>query len=205
MEIFSRLGCRTFYSGFTSIDRRTPGRKPKDRGFLCLNSNATDHILAAWLRHPEWPLLTITTFDIVPPAIAPNVRHIRHFLSDEDMARLRNEQQFHLCVSQAEGFGHKLNEGLSCGAVVITTNAPPMNELVSPERGILSEEVAGSAPRGLGTAFFFDEDDLEKSVERCLRLSPGEIERVAVNGRAWFEENDAAFRRRFPKLLRALA
>src|SRR6185437_4385125 len=74
VELFSRLGCRTLYGGFTSIDRRTPAKMPKDREFLCLNSNATDRVLGVWLRHPEWPRLTITTFDFVPPAVAPNIR-----------------------------------------------------------------------------------------------------------------------------------
>jgi hypothetical protein len=36
-----------------------------------------------------------------------------------------------------EGYGHYINEGRSVGAVVVTTDYPPMNELVSERDGFL--------------------------------------------------------------------
>jgi hypothetical protein len=47
------------------------------------------------------------------------------------------ESGVHLCVSEREGFGHYLNEARGAAAVVITTEHPPMNELVRPGVGVL--------------------------------------------------------------------
>lgn len=206
-QIFTRLGACTSYSSFTSCDRRRPARRPMRREFLCISGNQSsvrgNLVLALWARHPEWPRLTITSDGSLPQVSAPNIRQIGRFLLDNEIRRLQNEHQFHLCVSRAEGFGHKLNEGMSCGAIVIATDGPPMNELITPERGMLVR-FARCEPLGLGTAFDFDEADLEATIERCLRLSAPEIQRMSLRARTWFEENDRFFRAAFPQILRAL-
>ena len=102
-----------------------------------------------------------------------------------------------------QGFGHKINEGLSCGAVVLAPAGPPMNELVRPERGFLVQWNATS-PKAPGTEYHFDEADFERTIERCLALTPDEIEAMTTKARAWFEENDRYFRQTLPDLLRNL-
>lgn len=47
--------------------------------------------------------------------------------TDEEVIQLMNSHQFHLMPSMYEGFGHVLHEGLGCSAVMLTTDAPPMN------------------------------------------------------------------------------
>jgi len=42
-----------------------------------------------------------------------------------------------LCPSSIEGYGHYINEGKCNGGIVITTNAPPMNELIRRNYGLL--------------------------------------------------------------------
>lgn len=49
----------------------------------------------------------------------------------------QNTCGFHLCPSQMEGYGHYLNEARMVGAVIISVDAPPMNELVTEECAIL--------------------------------------------------------------------
>jgi len=206
-EIFSRLGCRTAYASFTSRDRRRRRTEPMRPEFLCLTGeriSIRNRVLALWARHPEWPRLTISSQSSMPEVAAPNLRQIGHFLSDNKIAQLQNQHQFHLCVTRAEGFGHKLNEGMSCGAIVLATDGPPMNELITPERGMLVK-YASCEPIGLGTAFDFDEADLERTIEKCVRLSALEIEQLSLQARKWFEENDRFFRDRLPRILRELA
>ena len=56
----------------------------------------------------------------------------------------------HVCCSDAEGFGHYINEGRAHGALVrtVTTDAAPMNELVDESCGLLvaPSEYGGTAP-----------------------------------------------------------
>jgi glycosyltransferase involved in cell wall biosynthesis len=202
-EIFSRLGCRTSFSSFTSQDRRDPNGGPKRREFLAVlgkRAGIAERLLPLWARHPEWPRLTIVGDRILATTDLPNVRLIRDYVPEDEIARMQNEHLFHLAVTAAEGFGHKHNEGLSCGAVVITTDAPPMNEIVGPDRGLLVKWNR-SNPKALGTEYYFDESDLEQTVERCLKLNTDEIEAFSRRARAWFEDNDRFFREALPKIL----
>lgn len=50
-------------------------------------------------------------------------------VSEEELKYLQNSHLFHLYPSGTEGFGHALHESLSVGAVILTTDAPSMNEI----------------------------------------------------------------------------
>jgi hypothetical protein len=206
-EIFSQQGCRTALSSFTSIDRRLSPPPPKRREFLMI-TGAWSHVerervFELWARHPEWPGITISSWFTPTDAAPPNVRLLRDFVSKEEIIRLQNEHLFHLCVTTAEGFGHKFNEGFSCGAIVIATDGPPMNEIVQPDRGLLVKWNK-SNPLRLGTEYHFDEADLERTIELALRLKPEEIATMTSNGRKWYEENDRSFRQQLPLILKKL-
>jgi hypothetical protein len=51
-------------------------------------------------------------------------------LSFDDIRRLQAASGVHICASEREGFGHYLNEARGAGALVISTDHPPMNEMV---------------------------------------------------------------------------
>jgi glycosyltransferase involved in cell wall biosynthesis len=65
--------------------------------------------------------------------------HIEHgMLAPQDFSKLTAESAFFMCPSRSEGYGHYINQARASGGVVITTDAPPMNELiVSGEMGVL--------------------------------------------------------------------
>jgi hypothetical protein len=58
-------------------------------------------------------------------------------LTTEEHCRLMALAGVHLCPSLAEGFGHTINQARSISGLIITTDAPPMNELIDETCGIL--------------------------------------------------------------------
>ncbi len=211
--IFVRLGCRTSWVGFDSDDRYDPA-VPRERKFFHLAGGSrikgTDRLLAVWRRHPEWPTLTVLQHprEAHPGASAPNVVHRIGYLDASDPAqyaelkRLQNSHVFHLCLSETDGWGHYLVEALGVGAVTVTVGAPPMNELVTPDRGILVP-YADVGNMALAKTFYFNERALEQTVERALGLSDGEVRTLGERAREWFIQNHSAFVRRVGEALTA--
>lgn len=204
-DVFSREGARTFHLGFTSEDRFSAGT-PKDFGAFVHVAGAstlkgTEAVLAAWQAHPEWPELTLVmNARLAPSSVPDNVRLISEYLGDEEMRILQNACGIHLCPSQAEGWGHYIVEAMSTGAVVITTDAPPMNELVDARSGLLVG-VASSTPRHLGTCFKVDQAALEAAVARAMAMDSEEKAQIGARARAGFDAIRAGFGERLVELL----
>jgi hypothetical protein len=198
LEAFQKHHSSCHLTRFTStdlLDEEVP-RKPRSFFHLAGRSTlkGTTTVLATWARHPEWPELTLLQHaDNAPESVPNNVRLITDYLADEEIIRLANEHQFHLCPSESEGWGHYLVEAMSCRAVVITTDAPPMNELVTPSRGLLVKW-KGSEKRHLGTNFFVDPKALEKQIEWAMAMSEEEISTLGRAARVWMLANDSGFR-----------
>jgi glycosyltransferase involved in cell wall biosynthesis len=204
-RIFNALGRRTSFTGFTSADRND-STVARERAFFHLagrsQNKGTENLLALWRRHPQWPTLTVVqsprTAQVSAPA--PNIRHIVDYLDDNELKALQNAHRFHLCPSETEGFGHYIVEAMSVGAVVLTLDAAPMNELVQPERGILVVAMR-IGEQNLATTYTFDETAMIAAVERMIGLGEEELDRYAKAARKWYEVNHAGFG---PRLLRAL-
>jgi glycosyltransferase involved in cell wall biosynthesis len=105
-----------------------------------------------------------------------NIQFITHFLPDHELKRLMNGCGIHLCPSEAEGFGHNIAEAVSSKALTITVNAPPMNELVSIETGLLAG-IKKTEPLGYGERFYVDEIDLERMIMKSIEMN--ETEKIA--------------------------
>lgn len=209
VPIFEALGCRTEFVGFTSFDRRLPGitREPVffHLGGRSINKG-TQPLLDLWLRKPLWPTLTLVQRAKMqrPARLPDNVRLIDSYLDDAELQELQNRHLFHLCPSETEGFGHHLVEGMSVGAILLTTDAPPMNEMVAPECGVLVASARSGIQR-LATTYFVDPSALEAGVERLLALDAGERHARSAAARAWWEANDRAFRQRLADAVTTLA
>lgn len=205
-RLFAARGCRAVRIGFDSADRYDPVVM-REAKFLHLAGRSplkgTARLHALWQRHPEWPLLTIVqdAEEVAKPTRdsgahgergPANIRIESRFLSDEALRALQNSHRFHLCTSEAEGWGHYIVEAMSVGAVALTCDAPPMNELIDPERGVLLAVHKGER-HNLATLSLFDEAALEAAVTRVLAMSSAACETIGATARAWFLDNKLGF------------
>jgi hypothetical protein len=199
-KLFQSLGCTTSFVGFDSDDNYDP-HVPRTRRFFHLAGGSrikgTERLLALWRKHPEWPQLTVLQNPACakPGAAQENIRHCIEYISPEALRELQNAHAFHLCPSEAEGWGHYIVEGMGVCAVVITTDAPPMNELVSLDRGVLVAcHKAGTM--GHTATWHFDEKAMEQAVMQALQMSDDELRNKGRHAREWFAQNHAEFTQR---------
>jgi hypothetical protein len=199
-QLFRGLGCNTVHVGFDS-EERLSAEVRRESKFLHLAGRSplkgTQRLLSLWARHPEWPTLTVIEHDAMADKSAlvhqrRNIDYRRGYISDATLRELQNAHRFHVCPSEAEGWGHYIAEAMSVRAVTITTDAAPMNELVRPERGLL---VGGreEAQHNLVRLFCFDEAALEQAIGRCLSMRVEELEAMGSAARAWFVNNKGGF------------
>lgn len=204
-SIFAEHHESVHYSGFTSIDRRMQGVAPDAREFFHLGGGSslkgTDMLVGLWRRRPDWPRLTVVWHRRggIEGRMPDNIRMITHYLPDEELRRLQNECGVHLCPSRSEGWGHYLVEAMSCGATVVTTDGPPMNEIVGPARGVLVPH-DHSEPRKMGVNYFMDVVALERSVDELVSAPAAHSIELGQAARAWYEENHRAFLARLEAL-----
>jgi hypothetical protein len=199
---FESRGCTVVHTGFTSRDQLLPGVERSLHRWLHVaganQQKGTDTVVQVWANNRDFPQLTIVqtppqTLSIPPP---PNVTLFHAYLPDAIVQFLQNRSGVHVCPSEAEGWGHYIVEGLSVGAVVLTTDAPPMNEVVQSDRGVLCA-YATSAPQRFGCSFKVSPEALEAAVRSTLNRNADELAQLGRNARAFFEANHAAFVTRF--------
>lgn len=205
LAVFCELPCArrmenaTHHVGWTSTD---PGHQPAKRaGVQCLHAagtsvqKGTDALVEAWLQRPDLPLLTVTAIAQAPirlpmPLFASrNLRFHLAPLPPRQFRELQHSAAIHVCPSVAEGFGHSINEARAAGAVVLTTAAPPMNELVEDGwNGFLVPIRPGNAcPYRRSTAYFATGHDIVETMTRCLALDESARSAMGLRARAAYE------------------
>ena len=196
-QLFNAYSPLVTYVGFSSFDRYDPSVVKEPHTFLHVAGQSlqkgTSALLEAWRRHREWPkLVLIQNPNRAQVVKIPNVDYRPIRIGDEELRLLQNRSEFHLCPSEAEGFGHILCESMGLGGIVLSTDAPPMNELVTNDRGILVS-YDRTRQQGLGTTCYAAVSSIETAVDRLLQLSEREKQTLREQARAWFLENHARF------------
>jgi len=112
--------------------------RPKARLFVTCWGIWAEETLAEW-KQTEKP--TRSSFKIGDRAVdgweAKSVFVADTKLDEADVAKFRALAAVHVCNSLTEGWGHVINDARVAGAVVVTVDAPPMNELITKDTGIL--------------------------------------------------------------------
>jgi hypothetical protein len=126
---------KTFYTSFLTRDQYDPSVR-REKEFLHIGGNSsmrgTQAVLDAWKWKKDGAgidaKLTIISTALKDRPDLPNVT-ILDRASEKELRTLQNRCLFHLYPSGTEGWGHAIHESLSVGAVLVTTSAPPMNEI----------------------------------------------------------------------------
>lgn len=202
--IFEDLGVATAFLGFTSEDRLDPSVEKDWNGVFHLAGGSTlkgtEDILTLWARHPEWPALHLVQKEsLAPKAVPQNVKLVTRYLPDGELKIMQNRYGIHLCPSRGEGWGHHIVEGMSTGALIVSVDAPPMNEHVDASTGLLAP-YARMEPRHLGTSYFADLASLETQIMRAVALPVEEKARFGNAARLAFERIDREFRERLRRI-----
>jgi hypothetical protein len=192
-----RAGSRAVYTGWESNDFYRPeiARKPM---FLHMSRNSenkgTEFIAQAWRTHNlPYPLSIVGRKEEVMRQCAgiANVTLLKE-LTEDLFIQYMNTATFHVAPTRYEGFGMWIHEAIGCGGVVLTTNAPPMNQFNGVARDLLVP-VARTQPRLAARFNFVDPNGLAAAVHKAAALPPERIAEISKAARAAFLADNAFF------------
>jgi len=169
------------YTAFKSEDRYDESKDLDYDKCLLLEGRGdfrgSKRVVEVWAEHPEWPEITVVRNPLDPygqprwkhQVTADNITIIEEYISKRELRSLQNQYGTHLLLSEIEGFGHAINEAMSCRTAVFTTDAPPMNELVQPDQGFLIPYNRTST-QFMETRYFFDKQAFTDTFENYLKM-----------------------------------
>lgn len=118
-------------------------------------------------------------------------------VTDEELRVLLNSHAFCLLPSKYEGYGHSLHEAYGCGQIVVTTDAPPMNE-VGPALFI---PPMSARPHHWGLLHDVSPRAVAKAIKRALALPAETRQQMSQEIRQAFERDRAAFHATLDRVL----
>lgn len=198
-RIFRARHNNVIYTGFTSEDLFDTAEKTFTFAHFCGQSTGkgTDQVILAF-RKPNMPALNL--YSIARRNVNETIKGV-YGRQPNDVHRYNmNRHLIHLCTSTYEGFGHYMNEAKSCGAAIITTNAEPMNELVTSDYGF-GVEVSHTGEQKLAKLNYPNPDSIEKMVRLVSELDYEMLIGLGQKARKSFLDNDAAFKERFKNVI----
>jgi hypothetical protein len=200
------FGDRVVYTGFMARDNYDPSI-PRENRFLHIGGNSairgTTAVRDAWLwKHNGEPIgaeLTIVSRVLKERPEIPRVTYLER-VSDEEIKRLQNSHRFHIYPSATEGFGHSLHESQGVGAFVLTTSAPPMNEL--PDALLIPAKKSGKY--NLADLYEVSALDIHELVKESYKFAvtcPGLLAECQEDTRSKFLSANDDFKMRFAEQL----
>ena len=198
-RIFKQWHKNCIYTSFTSKDCYLP-EITKDKIFFHNRGKSshkgTYNIIEAWRE--LFGKLYINSAIKLPSKKGIIINTQR--LTEQDLKIVMNGCMFHICTSEAEGFGHYINEAKSVGAIIISTNAAPMNELVTSDFGKLIN-VKHKGKHNQGVTNYISAMDLTFALNEVLHLSEKELSLMSNKARQSFLNNDKFFRETIKEII----
>lgn len=138
----------------------------------------TDAIMKAWTTYDDLPTIIITCTDqcyrniqkLVPSKLPKNVILYKSLIPKDEFVKLKNRIGIHLCPSIVEGFGHYINEARKVKSLVITSNLPPMNELIDSLSGVLIDCTDVGKKKNGADLCFISSENIYNAVMRTINI-----------------------------------
>ena len=200
--------------GNTNLFKYWKSLKPKPRPL-------PDIVLKKW---EEWKILTHTASISLPPfetIDSSSVYFCNTVLDYSIIQFLQSVAGVHMCPSLIEGWGQYIDEGRRSQSVVLTLDAPPMNELIKDgTSGILVKASKGPSMRQLlpnpWTQYFTKNkeynkflyttyktsiNDLYNSISRILTMTLEQKRQLGINALKQSQHDYIVFKKQFIKVL----
>jgi hypothetical protein len=193
---------QVFYTGFIAEDH-LDSEIYKSRIFFHNAGDSiirgTDELIQAWEKYKfSYPLI-IASQNHHGPSTNPNIKFVGR-LERQELLDKQNSCLFHVLMSESEGFGHSLHEGLGCSAIVITTNAAPMAEFWGCPKELMAEPVSSYKLR-MADAYKVSADNIAIAVERTWYLNSDFIKLYQQQAREYFLQTNGTFKENFKRLI----
>lgn len=198
-SIFKQFYENASYIGFCSNINPSllGGKKRRDYFYTRVGKSCfrgAQVLVDVWKRNPAWPKLKMVISDNIRPPVPPaNIEYIDPFADAEESYQLASGSLFHIYMTETEGFGHSIVEAMGYSALVIVTDAPPMNE-VADSRSVLGVRAEYAGQKMLSPRFKALPHSIEYAVEKALAMSEDEINKITQNARARFCELELQFK-----------
>jgi hypothetical protein len=167
-------------------------------------------VLAVWRRNRQFPQLyyqfyqeQADNFEFPGWLTSHNVAIHAGKMASSAYFEALTSSGIHLCTSAVEGFGHYINEARAMSAVAVILDAPPMNELIDRDCGVLLRP-SSERPLKFGIRYQLSEAELERGINAILALGANDVETMGRNARQRFLAERDAFVDRLGPLLAAL-
>lgn len=202
-RIFQAMHKKTFFMGFSSLDGEVSGTEKDFLSYLHVAGGSplkgTDAVIKAWDTDLSKPQLIIIIHYDRSLIAQQNVNWITQKMPLDALRLLQNSCGIHLCLSETEGFGHYLMEAMSTSAVVVTTDAPPMNEFITDKRCLVP--YFKTSPCKLATRYFVDSEKLSACIEHLMTLSPLELQEIGEHNRQMYLKKTHEFHENLKRLM----
>lgn len=146
--------------------------------------------------------------------------YIYSFIDDTQLEVFRSQAGAFICPSVVEGYGHYINEGTANASVVLTSDFPPMNELVPPNKLLIQPnktlpswevfEITGYISLCLldkyldnSEACYVDPESLKQAIITYYQLSDTEKREIGYNNYQHYIMRQDEFRFNLISLLEA--
>jgi hypothetical protein len=193
-----------YLTGFTSKDPKIQAQDYNSFAHFRGKSQHrnTQKLLNIWSRRPSLPDLRVQLYGADVNVQLPNwMSHgnvhlmMNYYKEHSEYFKALAESGIHFCTSEVEGFGHYINESRAMGALVISTDGSPMNELIDPAYGFLIQS-HHQIEQNAGTRYQVEEDAIENVIEQVLSITPTDRKERGMLARQAFLEDRRQFQNR---------